>query len=153
MSTAASSSKAILNMTSRYTKLGIPVLYPENWEITEEQPEGTPRSLSLQSPSGAVWILQIYPEGAPHELTQQALSTMRSEYEAVEAEPILEVLEGREVIGYEMNFYCLDFLVVAQVVSFLRGNETVVVFIQAESRDHDQLAPVFRAMLIGLLRG
>ncbi|MFM8253370.1 MAG: hypothetical protein ACKOBW_17400 [Planctomycetota bacterium] len=140
-------------MTSRYTKLGFPVLFPENWEITEEQTEGSPRSLSLQSPSGAVWILQIFPSSSPRELTEQALNTMRAEYESVEAEPILEVLEGHELVGFDMNFYCLDFLVGAQAVSFHHRHETLVVFTQAESRDYEELAPVFRAMLIGILRG
>lgn len=139
-------------MTTTYKKLGFPLLYPENWAISDEQVTESPRSVSFLSPEGAMWVLQVFEEGTPQELAAQALETMRQEYPELEAHEIIEQVEGHDILGFEMNFYCLDFVVTATARSLRRGKETLVLFCQAETRDFDRLEIVFRAMLVSILR-
>jgi hypothetical protein len=100
-----------------------------------------------------MWVLQIHEQGEPLELAGEALSTMRSEYAELEADSITERIEEHDVIGFEMRFYYLDFVVMARVLSLRYRDRTLVLLFQAEDRDYDTLAPIFHAILVGVLRG
>lgn len=139
-------------MSGTYDNLGVKFLYPETWTVTDEQSSGWPRSVSLQTPEGAFWALQVFNEGSPQALANQALETMREEYPQLEADPIIEQVEALDVVGFDMRFYYLDFVVVAQARALAWGPGTLVLMCQAEDRDFDRLEPVFRAMLVSLLR-
>lgn len=140
-------------MPGTYEKFGISLLYPENWQITEDQANRSPYEVSLQSPSGGLWMLTVYTAGRrPADLLDEALRSMQSEYEEVEFDPIEEELEGTNVQGYEMNFCYLDFVVTAKAHSFSDEQRTYLVHTQAESREFESLEPVFRAMMLSLLR-
>ncbi|HND52071.1 MAG TPA: hypothetical protein PLV92_06735 [Pirellulaceae bacterium] len=140
-------------MSATFNKFGVKFLYPENWTITDEQATDWPRSVSIATPDSAFWVLNVYEQGDGAALTAEALRAMREQYPDLEAEPILETIEGAEVVGFDMQFYCLDFVVTARVVSARRGEQTFVVFSQGEDRVYDRAAPVFQAMLVSLLRG
>ena len=43
---------------------------------------------------------------------------MREQYDELDAEAVTEKVAGKELIGYDMNFYCLDLTNTAQVRSF-----------------------------------
>ena len=47
-------------MPAVYEKLGVRFLYPENWQITDEELDGWPQSVSVQSPGSAFWSLHVY---------------------------------------------------------------------------------------------
>ncbi|MFO0905345.1 MAG: hypothetical protein U0939_20220 [Pirellulales bacterium] len=136
-----------------FDKLGVRFMYPDNWELTDEQGVESPYSVGLQTPQGGMWLLQIHDSGEPLDLAAEALRTMREEYAELEADSVVERLEGHDVVGFEMRFYYLDFVVMARIVSVKRGDLSLVVLCQAEDRDFDQLEPIFKAVLISLLRG
>ena len=144
-------------MSKRYDNSGLRFLYPENWTISDETQGERLRSVSLQTPTGGFWIAQIHAESDPHQITLQVLKTMREEYEQVEAEPVVESLAGRDLVGFDMQFCCLDLLVGASVRSVPLGSKgsngklTLLVMYQAEDREYDRLKPVFEAMLMNLL--
>ena len=50
-----------------------------------------------------------------------------------------------------MNFYCLDFLVTSQVRALRHGHAVYLLTYQAEDREFDQLADVFRAITASML--
>ncbi len=128
-------------------------LYPENWSLTEDEKEGWPRAVSLQSPGGGLWTLHIYPTRQnPHLLARDTLQALRETYEDVEAEEVYEKLGACDATGFNMDFIYLDFIVRAEVRSFSKGARTYVVLCQAESRDFDQLSDVFRAITYSLLQ-
>jgi len=139
-------------MTATYRNFGVEFLYPENWSVTEEQTSGWPRSVALQSPDGSFFVLQAHPSTPPLELANEVLKTMKEEYAALEAEPAIEQVEDIDLIGYDLNFYYLDLLISARVRSVPIGECTYVWFFQGESRDFDQMTPVFLAIETGLLR-
>lgn len=140
-------------MPRTYEQHGIRFLYPDNWEVSDEQSLEPPYSVGLQTPQGGMWVLQIHEQGEPLELAGEALSTMRSEYAELEADSITERIEEHDVIGFEMRFYYLDFVVMARVLSLRYRDRTLVLLFQAEDRDYDTLAPIFHAILVSVLRG
>ncbi|MFO0820766.1 MAG: hypothetical protein U1A77_22650 [Pirellulales bacterium] len=140
-------------MPQTYDKLGVHFLYPDNWQLTDEQASESPYAVTLQTPQGGLWVLQVHLEGDPMELAAEGLKTMREEYPELEADSIVDQVEGLDVVGFEMRFYYLDFVAMATIVSFRRGDQTLVVLCQAEDRDFTQLEPIFRAILVSLARG
>lgn len=136
-----------------YKNFGIEFSYPENWTVTEEEVQDWPRLVSLESPENAIWALHIHQHSEPRALAEETLKTMREEYESLECEPTTDLIEDVEVVGFDMNFYCLDFLVAARTRSFDLGNLTLLLLYQAEDRDFERLDPVFYAIMLSLLRG
>jgi len=139
-------------MVATYEKFGIRVLYPENWTVQDEQLEDWPRSVSIQSPQGAYWELQVYPSRInPVRVIKQALTAMEQIYGDLEAEPVTEELWEVAATGYDLHFFCLDFLVTSRIRGFYAGSRTCVLTCQAESREFDRQQAVFSAMTKSLL--
>ena len=65
----------------------------------------------------------------------------------------LDQVEGLEIVGYDMNFYCLDLTNTAQVRAFRDEVASYVVFCQAEDRDFEEAVSVFEAITRTLLSG
>lgn len=140
-------------MYGTYENFGITFLYPENWRITDEQTSQSPFEVALQSPGGGLWILRVYSTlQQPAKLLDEVLQAMQSEYEEVEFDAIEESIDELEVPGYEMNFHFLDFVVTAKAHCFSDGRRTFLVHSQAESQEFAASEPIFRAMMISLLR-
>jgi len=139
-------------MTLHYRKAGIRFLYPENWRITDEQLDSSPLSVSVQSPESGFWQLMVYdPHVEPRSLVEQVLTSMRAEYEGVESAVIHDQFADVESLGYDMCFYCLDFLVNARALATRALGKTLLILWQAEDREFDRLEPVFRAITLSLL--
>ena len=124
-------------------RLSVEFAYPENWQITDEQASDWPRGVSLETPNGGFWWLQLHPPTNPRDLAAEVLNTMRLEYAELEAEPVTELIGETEVVGFDMHFYCLDLLVTAQARSLQLGQVTLLILSQAEDREFERLEPVF----------
>ncbi len=140
-------------MPAEYDKLGIRFLYPENWQLDEEEAVHGDGTVTVYSPDGgAFWTIVVHPAGAnPRELTATGLRTMKEIYDSLEAEPIEEDIAGREMSGFDMHFYCLDLTNTAILRSFSTAAATYVILFQAEDRDWPAAEPVFRAMTHSLV--
>jgi hypothetical protein len=77
---------------------------------------------------------------------------MAAEYEGLEAFAAAEEVADLSLLGYDMDFYCLDFVISANVRAARVGQRVYVISCQAETREFDELSPVFKAMTISLLR-
>ena len=141
-------------MTATFDKAGIRFHYPENWEVVDENVLDGPHTVSLQSPGGGFWSVMIYDQGTETStLLRETLGQMREEYEGLESSVIFDEFEGTEATGYEMFFYCLDFLVSARAFVLKAASGQVLLMLwQAEDRDFMNYEPVFRAITISLLR-
>jgi hypothetical protein len=138
-------------MPGKYDRFGIEFLYPENWEIQEEGWDDWPKTVTLQSPDGAFLSIYVYEGGANlRDLVREAVEAMRSEYEDLEAEEILQPGDGSDY-GYNLDFYCLDLVVSAQIRGALLPGKTVVWQSQAETREFDKNELVFRAITTSML--
>ncbi len=142
-------------MSATFQNFGVTFLYPENWQLADESGavDDGPKTITVQSPSGGFWSLHVYePATEPQAMVDQVKLTMSGEYEGLEAVVASEEIEGANLIGYDLDFYCLDFVISAQVRSLRVGTRTFVLFCQAETRDFEKLSPVFNAMAVSLLR-
>jgi hypothetical protein len=131
----------------------IKFLYPENWRIAGQSFDSTPQVVELQSPGSAFWTLHVYPADSDAvELVDEFRDAMQAEYENLEAEEIEETWEDEPVVGYDLSFYCLDFLITAKVRCWRMGNSLVLIHSQAEDRDFNEASPIFLAMTTSLAR-
>jgi hypothetical protein len=141
-------------MSALYENFGLSFMYPENWQLAEESGDidAGPKSVSVNTPGGGFWTLNVYdPAEDPQHLADQFRQTMETEYEGLEAFAVTEEVAERELVGYDMDFYCLDFVVSARVRSIRVAGRTYVISCQAETREFDELSPVFGAMTYSLL--
>jgi hypothetical protein len=140
-------------MPTIFDKLGIQFLYPENWTLDEQDAIEGEAAVTVYSPEGAFWSVMLHPPQIdPKKLVLEVLAAMKEEFTDFEAEPSHETIEGVELSGYDMNFYCLDLTNTALVRGFRTADATCIVLYQAEDRDFASIEPVFRAMTISLLR-
>lgn len=141
-------------MPAVFEKLGVRFEYPDSWKIDEEEARESGDTITVYSPGGAFWTLNIVSEpGVDHEeLTAASVEAMRDEYDELDASPVTEMLDGVELTGYDMNFYCLDLTNTARVRAVERQQTTYVILCQAEDREFDVVSPVFDAMTASLLR-
>lgn len=134
-------------MPATYDKLGVRFLYPENWTLDESEMLEGNNSVSVFSPSGGFWSLIVHPAGLnPQDLVDAAVGAMRQEYDELDAEPRVEMFEDRELVGSEMNFYCLDLTNTAVARSFGTSEATYLLFCQADDREFQRIGPVFEAI-------
>jgi len=141
-------------MISTFDKAGLRFQYPENWSLTDESLDDWPKSVTVQSPGGGFCSIVLYDHGTePNTLLEQTLSQMRAEYPELESSVVVEQFDETAATGYEMFFYCFDFLVSARVFVLRAADGRVFLFLwQAEDRDFAQVEPVFRAITTSLLR-
>jgi hypothetical protein len=127
--------------------------YPENWQIDEDEVRDAANAVTVYSPGGAFWSVRYEDaQVEPRELVQAALSAMQQEYDELDAEPVAEIVEDEELVGVDMNFYCLDLTNTAQVRSLRTRRGTCLIMWQAEDGEFERLEPVFRAITTSLLR-
>ena len=138
-------------MPALFDKLGIKFLYPDDWTLetsTVEDEEGA----TVFSPGGGFWSIVIRgPDEDPADLAKVALVALGDEYEDLDTEPAEETVAGQKLVGYDVNFYCLDLTSTAQIRACRRDGRTFLLLWQAEDREFDEVANVFRAITTSLL--
>lgn len=140
-------------MPRHYDKLGVRFQYPDNWELDEGDAARGQTSITVYAPGGAFWSLAAHPPGAdPQEITAAAEQTMRQEYPELDAEPVVQQVDGHELLGADFNFIYLDLTNTCQIRCLRSPSATYVVFTQAEDRDFAQVEKIFEAMTVSFLR-
>lgn len=140
-------------MTATYERSGLNFLYPENWVLAEDALDQIPRTIMLQSPTGAFWSVDIHPFSVDiDDLLRDTLAAMKEEYPELESVDVEEEVGDTIARGYDLFFYCLDFVVAANVRALRVGHATYLLTYQAEDRDFEQLNPVFRAITTSLFK-
>lgn len=140
-------------MTATYDRSGTQFVYPESWTLADDTMDEIPRTISVLSPTGAFWSVDIHPFSVDAgQLLEDALTVMREEYPELESTKVTEDIEGASAFGYNLDFYCLDFVVQCRLRALQSGHATYLLTYQAEDRDFDQLQAVFQAITISLFR-
>ena len=139
-------------MVATYDSNGVRFLYPESWQVADEDDQGWPRVITLQSSESGFWSLHVYDAGVdPIPLVNEVEQTMRTEYEGLEAERVSQTFGHYPAVGCDLEFYCLDLLVSARARAIETEQATYLVFCQAESREFEMLLPVFDSMTLSVL--
>lgn len=139
-------------MPKQFSGLGLTLLYPDTWTISEEPSDGRP-AVSLENPSGSFLSICSMPlSDDPVAMLDEAAAAMDAEYEDVESEPYTIDIAGREYTGVIQRFYYLDLLVSSKLLAIPTDEHLYLVQIQGEDRDMDQQSMVFEAILTSMMR-
>jgi hypothetical protein len=142
-------------MTSTFKRDNIEFSYPETWDLNDTFDEDpSSGEVSLETPEGGFWTLVVFPPDVdPLELLENAKQGLVSQYEDVEFQvsnrPPDEVYPS---LGTDAFFYCLDFLVTANLSVISTPAQTLVICCQAENREFDEKRDVFAAITSSLLK-
>jgi hypothetical protein len=137
---------------TEFKGMGISFLYPENWDLDEEETDGRYGSVSIYGPSGAFLSIGVHPPRIdPLALARGAVDGILEEYGDVDVEEAQQTIAGRELVGYDLNFFCMDLTSTAKVRCLRTSAATYSVFSQAEDGDFERLARVFEAVTASLL--
>ncbi len=140
-------------MPATFDDFGLRFLYPDNWKELSRDGDESGRGVTLEMPSGGLFSVTKYDEPqVPQALLDRFASTMKAEYPEGEVESVLPTSSPTDE-AMEFCFYYLDLLVVARIIVMSFIEQTIVVQIQAESRDFDAGEPVFAAMLKSIRDG
>lgn len=143
-------------MPAVFDQLGIRFEYPDNWSVEQQTLDPSiadGEQVVVSSPDTAFWQLSRHPLEAELEgLFDEALSALRGVYQEMEVVPASDTLEDRLIAGFDVSFYCLDFTNTSWLRGFKTSSATYLLICQAEDRELERAAPVFRAMLASLLR-
>jgi hypothetical protein len=137
-------------MPAIFDHLGVRFQYPESWAL-EAGDEADGEEVTVYSPGGAFWSLTIHERGEPGELMDIVVQAMCEEYDDLDSEEVEDSIAGQELSGFDLNFYCLDLTNTAQIRAFQRGAKTYLMIWQAEDREFDMIAPIFRAIATSLI--
>jgi hypothetical protein len=141
-------------MPCQFNQFGVSFLYPDNWTLDKEDAQAGKRSVTVFSPGGAFWSLSIYPPTAdPCRLANTVVHAMQKEYEDLESLENGETIAGRGLVGYDLNFFFMDFTNTASIRCLRTDEATYAIFYQAEDHEFAQIARVFLAMTTSLLNG
>ncbi len=137
----------------QYAQLGLKFTYPADWAIAEEESEDWPRSVSFQV-GGGYWMVYLYPPQSDRlPLLQEALQTFLSEYKDAETNEVEELISDCLVDGYDVSFFCLDFLVEARIRALEAPSGTLLWMCQAEADDFEERADSFKKVAESMLAG
>ncbi len=139
-------------MSGTFDFQGISFLYPENWELIRDAETQAEVDASIVSPSGAMWSVQTFPLNRTEaSLLDEAIASLKGEYPDLEAVPQEVTFADQPGFGYDLNFFCLDFLVTGRVYVFSSEAKRMLVLFQAENREFESILPVFSAITTSLL--
>jgi len=94
----------------------------------------------------------IYEPGTQLQALVDAVrDALSEEYTDFESVPVEQQLAGADLIGCDLNFYCLDFLVQAKIRALNLGVRPCVILYQGEDREFEDLDPVFNAITHDLI--
>jgi hypothetical protein len=139
-------------MPAVYQKLGVRLLYPENWSVVDEEAYDWPRTVTLQSPETSFWSLHVFPaQHSPQAGIDEVVKAIREVYEDLEVLPAEESYGDTDTVGVDIAFFYLDLLVEAKIRTVRTPAAMLVWHYQAESREFDKMEPVFQAIATSML--
>lgn len=131
---------------------GISFRYPAGWAAdVEEDTAGGGWTVTLSSPDTAFLIVSLQPDAADGgDLSDQVLATLKSEYQELDAEDIMETICGLPAVGFNADFLTVD----APVLCRVRGLDTfagpLLLMAQVSEFDREKNDPVLRAIVKSL---
>ena len=130
-----------------FDRLGLAFDYPDNWSVDTDDSSGRFATVTVYAPGGGFWSVSGHaPGGDTRELAAAVVAQMKDEYRDLDAEEASDEIGGRQLAGFDMNFYCLALTNTAQVRTLETPDALYLIFCQAEDREWDEIAPVFAAM-------
>ncbi len=135
-------------MPATFESFGIRFLYPDNWKEIERPEDEGHDGVTLEMPTGGFFNLEKDHEGQlAEEIIEEIVTSMAEEYGEMEQEDIELTGASQHERAVDFRFYCLDLVVVSRLIIMMAGGNTLILQIQAESREFDDNELVFTALL------
>lgn len=133
-------------MPATYQGHGLRFLYPENWQLDEEESEGA-WSVHVQSPStGFVQVIGHASRPTVEEVLTSTLAALREDYPELEEEAAGERIAGHRAQGRDVRFVSLDLTATCWLRCFRTPQATLLVLCQVHDLESAEYEPIFRAM-------
>ena len=105
--------------------------YPKNWFVQEAPWTSDSKAITVNNPDGYFWMISVFPAGTdPDAAAKEVLHSMRREYNQLEDTPTHRIIADHFLTGYEMNFFYLDLVNTAIVLSLETGERSYVIYWQ-----------------------
>jgi hypothetical protein len=132
-------------MPATFDSFGLKFLYPDNWSIVDRGDDEGTDGVTFELPTGGFFTIEPIREGQlEQELVEEVAESIEDEYGEVEREEVPSDDESRIV---DFQFYYLDLLIISRLKIFTIGTISYYIQMQAESRDFEENALVFEAIL------
>ncbi|MFZ4637806.1 MAG: hypothetical protein ACOYMC_10400 [Pirellulales bacterium] len=136
-----------------FERFGLAFEYPDNWSVDTDDSQDRYATVTVYAPGGGFWSVSGHAAGGdPVELSATVVGQMKEEYQQLDCEPASDTIAGRELPGFDMNFYCLDLTNTAEVRTLETDDAVYLILYQAEDREWDGIAPVFAAMTMSFVK-
>ena len=136
-----------------YEQQGVHFEYPENWKLDDDPSDQSQTTITVFSPGGAFWTLSVLPRDIDLPLMLKTLlDALADEYQDIDSGAVSDQVESQAMVGYDVNFYCLDLTTSALIRGFQTLRASYVLLCQAEDREFTRVKPVFDAMTTSLVR-
>lgn len=140
-------------MPAIYENFGVRFLYPENWSVIDEDVDGWPQTVTVQSPQTSFWSLHVYPPNSELKpIVKELIAAIQEEFRDIEVLPTKETFGETPTTGVDLAFFYLDLLVEAKIRCLRTPSSTLVWHYQAESREFETSEAVFQAITISMLQ-
>jgi hypothetical protein len=104
--------------------------------------------VTLELPTGGFFSLETDHEDQEiEEIIGDVADSIAEDYEEIEREVVSLEASGSNERAIDFRFYYLDLLIVSRLVILTAGGRTLILQMQAESRDFDKNKLVFSAIL------
>ncbi len=135
-------------MPVTFDSFGIKFLYPDNWTQVDRAEEEGKEGVTLELPSGGFFTIERVNAGElAEEVVEDVADSFSEDYGDIEREEIDLGGNADQETAVEFRFYYLDLLIVSRLAIVELDGMTLVVQMQAESRDFDKNELVFAALL------
>lgn len=105
--------------------------YPKNWFVQEAPWTSDSKAITVNNPDGYFWMISVFPAGTdPDAAAKEVLHSMRREYNQLEDTPTHRIVADHFLTGYEMNFFYLDLVNTAVVLSLETEERSYVIYWQ-----------------------
>ena len=134
-------------MPAQFDAFGIQFLYPDNWTVLGRGEDEGSDGVTFELPSGGFFSIEREREGQlAEEVIEEIATSIEEDYGEVKREIVTQDSDGDETT-IDFRFYYLDLLIISRLMILGVGGWTLVVQMQAESRDFDDNEMVFAAII------
>ncbi|MDF1841716.1 MAG: hypothetical protein P1U77_09790 [Rubripirellula sp.] len=135
-------------MPVTFDSFGVKFLYPDNWTQVDRPEEEGKEGVTLELPSGGFFAIERVSTGdLAEDVIEEVADSFAEDYGDIEREEINLGGNADQETAVEFRFYYLDLLIISRLAIVELNGMTLVVQMQAESRDFDENERVFAALL------
>jgi hypothetical protein len=135
-------------MPATFDSFGIKFLYPDNWKEIERPEDEGGDGVTLELPTGGFFSLEKEREGQlVEEIIEEVADSIAEDYEEIEREEVLTNGATPNERAIDFRFYYLDLVIVSRLIILIAEGRTLILQMQAESRDFDENELVLSAIM------